>query len=69
MKIGDSVLEIEETSYCICSAEAEFRSLADVTAELTWILGLVKEIGIDLVLPAEIYCDSKSALQIVANPV
>ncbi|XP_047258159.1 uncharacterized mitochondrial protein AtMg00810-like, partial [Capsicum annuum] len=50
------------------SAEAEFRSLAAVTTELVWIVGLMIEIGIEVYLPVEVFSDSKSAIQIAANP-
>lgn len=38
-------------------------------AELTWLLGMLKEIGFKVQLPATIYCDSKATLQIAATPV
>ena len=38
-------------------------------SELTWIIGLMKELGVNLNLPLDIYSDSKAAIQIAANLV
>ncbi|XP_015160301.1 uncharacterized mitochondrial protein AtMg00810-like [Solanum tuberosum] len=48
VKLGDSIVSWKskkQTTVSRSSAEAEFRSLAAVVAELVWILGLMKEIG------------------------
>ncbi|KAF3652341.1 putative pentatricopeptide repeat-containing protein-like isoform X1 [Capsicum annuum] len=50
-------------------AEAEYRSLASTVAEIVWIAGLFKELDMSLSLPVSLFCDSKAAIQIVANPV
>ena len=49
------------------SAKAEFRSMASVVAELTWLVGLYKELGITVEVPIHLYCDSKTTIQIAAN--
>ena len=51
------------------SAEAEFRSMASVVAEVTWLIGLYKELGISIEVPICLYCDSKAIIQIAANPI
>ena len=51
------------------SAEAEFISMASVVAEVTWLIGLYKELGISIEVPICLYCDSKAAIQIAANPI
>lgn len=53
------------------SAEAEFRSMAACAAEITWLIGLYKELGINVSvnLPVTMVCDSKTAIQIAANPI
>jgi len=51
------------------SAEAEFRSMAACTAEITWLIGLYKELGIKITTPVNMICDSKAAIQIAANPI
>nr|XP_016462992.1 PREDICTED: uncharacterized mitochondrial protein AtMg00810-like [Nicotiana tabacum] len=51
------------------SAEAKYRSLAATVAELTWLVGMLKEIDAEVKLPVDIFTDSKAAIQIVDNPV
>ncbi|PHU20402.1 hypothetical protein BC332_11553 [Capsicum chinense] len=72
IKIGKSVVcwkSKKQATVSRSSAKAEFRSLAAVTAELVWILGLLKEIGKKVKLPVKVFSDSKSAIQIAVNPV
>ncbi|KAH0706956.1 hypothetical protein KY289_012032 [Solanum tuberosum] len=59
----------KHTTVSKSSAEAEYRSLASTVAELVWIIGLMKELGVDVTLPVKVYSDSKAAMQIAANPV
>jgi len=59
----------KQTTVSRSSVKAEFRSLTIVVAELVWILGLMKEIGCEVTLPVSVFSDSKSAMQIAANPV
>ncbi|GJT95759.1 ribonuclease H-like domain-containing protein [Tanacetum coccineum] len=51
------------------SAEAEYRSMASVTCEIMWILKIIKDLNVDNLIPANLYCNNKSAIQIAANPV
>jgi len=51
------------------SAEAEYRSLASTVPEIVWLIGQFKELGVQMKMPVPIYSDSKSAIQIAANPV
>lgn len=51
------------------SAEAEFRSMASCVAEATWLIGLFRELGIEVQQPVNLFCDSKVAIQIAANPI
>lgn len=44
------------------SAEAEFRSMASATAEITWLIGLLKELGVEVQVPIQLICDSKAAI-------
>lgn len=40
-----------------------------MTAEIVWVTNLFQELGIKLLGPASVHCDSKAAIQIAANPV
>ncbi|KAL5579567.1 hypothetical protein UlMin_012009 [Ulmus minor] len=51
------------------SAEAEYRSMANVTCEVTWLLSLLKEFGVNHTKPALLYRDNQAVLHIAANPV
>jgi len=43
--------------------------MAACTAEITWLIGLYKELGIKITTPVNMICDSKAAIQIAANPI
>ena len=51
------------------SSEAEYRALASTTAELVWIMFLLRDIGIKLHEAPQLSSDNKSALYMTINPV
>ena len=51
------------------SAEAEYRSMATTTCEITWLLYLLRDLHIPHDKPTLMYCDNQAALHISANPV
>lgn len=51
------------------NAEAEYRALASLAAELTWITYILKDIGVSLLSPPVMLTDNLSALHLTANPV
>ena len=72
LKFGDSLISWKskkQNTVSRSSAEAEYRSLATLTAEVVWVTSLFKELCVKLESSAIIHCDSKAALQIAANPV
>ncbi|XP_019241983.1 PREDICTED: uncharacterized protein LOC109222026 [Nicotiana attenuata] len=72
VKFGSSLISWKskkQSTISRSSAEAEYRSLASTVAEVIWILGMFKELGIPHSSFVPIYCDSKSAIQIATNPV
>ena len=51
------------------SAESEYRSMATIVSEFVWLKGLLKDFSISHDQLALLYCDSKAAIHITANPV
>ena len=51
------------------STEAEYRSLANVTAELSWIVSLLGELKAKSEKVPVVCCDNLSTVQLAANPV
>ncbi|XP_019159718.1 PREDICTED: uncharacterized protein LOC109156337 [Ipomoea nil] len=51
------------------STEAEYKALADVAAEVTWLVSLLKEIGFSPTSPPRLWCDNLGATYLCANPV
>ena len=51
------------------STKAEYRTLSDIAAELSWICSILKSVGVPQTEVAEIYCDNLSAVHLIANPV
>ncbi|KAK8931089.1 hypothetical protein KSP39_PZI016659 [Platanthera zijinensis] len=51
------------------SAEAEYRAMAVVVSELTWLEGLLGDLGVRLSYPTTLFCDSQATIHIAKNPV
>ncbi|XP_019154689.1 PREDICTED: uncharacterized protein LOC109151225 [Ipomoea nil] len=51
------------------STEAEYKGLADVAAEVTWVMSLLGELGLQSRNPATLWCDNLGATYMCANPV
>ncbi|GKV50011.1 hypothetical protein SLEP1_g56730 [Rubroshorea leprosula] len=51
------------------TVEAEYRALASTTAEMVWITYLLRDIGISLPSPPQLFSDNISALHMSINPV
>ena len=51
------------------SAEAEYRSMANATCELVWMVNLLKDLGIEFSQPNLLFCDNQAALHIAVNPM
>ncbi|XP_019199896.1 PREDICTED: uncharacterized protein LOC109193509 [Ipomoea nil] len=51
------------------STEAEYKALADVSAEVTWLVSLLKEIGFPPASAPTLWCDNLGATYLCSNPV
>ncbi|GJW38349.1 ribonuclease H-like domain-containing protein [Tanacetum coccineum] len=51
------------------SAEAEYRSMASAVCEVMWIVKILKGLNFSSNIPALLFCDNSSAIQIATNPV
>lgn len=51
------------------STEAEYRALRKVTAEVSWLVRLLGDLGLHVDSPVPVHCDSQAALHIAKNPV
>ncbi|XP_019161397.1 PREDICTED: uncharacterized protein LOC109158032 [Ipomoea nil] len=51
------------------STEAEYKGLGDVSTEVTWIVSLLRELGLDSGKLATLWCDNLGATYLCANPV
>ncbi|XP_019186526.1 PREDICTED: uncharacterized protein LOC109181228 [Ipomoea nil] len=51
------------------STEAEYKGLADVSVEVTWVVSLLRELGLHSGRPATLWCDNFGATYLCANHV
>ncbi|KAM1806086.1 hypothetical protein ACFX11_029271 [Malus domestica] len=51
------------------STEAEYRSLANTAAELSWVSKILHDISFPILKTPAIFCDNKSAIALAFNPV
>lgn len=59
----------KQVTISLSSAEAEYRSMRRVTAELSWLSRLLHELEVPHIQPIPLRCDSQSAIYIAKNPV
>ncbi|GKV51884.1 hypothetical protein SLEP1_g58503 [Rubroshorea leprosula] len=59
----------KQPTVSLSSAEAEYKSMASTTAEITWLTYLLRDTGIDIPNPPILHCDNISALHMTVNPV
>ena len=59
----------KQATISLSSAEAEYRSLRRLTAELSWLSRLLAELGLTSITPIPVKCDNLAAIYIAKNPV
>ncbi|XP_070026613.1 uncharacterized protein [Nicotiana sylvestris] len=72
VKLGDSLISWKskkQHTVSRSSAEAEYRSIASAVSQIVWLLGLFSELGVCILKPVTLFCDSKAAMQIATNPI
>ncbi|XP_019230465.1 PREDICTED: uncharacterized protein LOC109211384 [Nicotiana attenuata] len=58
------------SGFCIqLGAEAEYRAMSRVVAELAWLVRLLSDLGLSVALPIPILCDNQAAIHIANNPM
>lgn len=72
VKLSDSLISWKtnkQSTVSRSSAEAEYIVMASTTCEITWIVGILKDMGVDLLSSCILFCDNKATLDIAANPL
>lgn len=59
----------KQVTVSLSSAEAEYRSMRRLVAELSWLSRLLHEVTITSVTPIPVKCDNLAAIYIAKNPV
>lgn len=72
LKLGNSPISWKskkQATVSRSSSEAEYKAMAHASAEVTWMVRLLSELGINNLAPVTLHCDNQSAIYIAKNPV
>ncbi|XP_019265889.1 PREDICTED: uncharacterized protein LOC109243414 [Nicotiana attenuata] len=53
----------------LSSAEAKYKALSKLVAELTWLTRLLPDLSVPISYPVYVFCDNQAAIHIAKNPV
>ncbi|KAL4563015.1 hypothetical protein LXL04_027046 [Taraxacum kok-saghyz] len=70
--LGSNIVSWKSTrqkSVSLSSTEAEYKALANASAELIWLKNLLLELGIIVKQTPTLFCDNTGATYVCANPV
>ncbi|OMO98638.1 hypothetical protein CCACVL1_04141 [Corchorus capsularis] len=70
--LGDSLISWKSKKQNVVSrssTEAEYRAMAQTSAEIVWLQRLLQDMGVHISKPVAMFCDNKSATQIAHNSV
>ncbi|XP_019178918.1 PREDICTED: uncharacterized protein LOC109174086 [Ipomoea nil] len=70
--LGDNLISWVSRKQCTIarsSTEVEYMGLADVAAEVTWVVSLLHELNLHPGSPLTLWCDNLGATYLCANPV
>ncbi|XP_070021729.1 uncharacterized mitochondrial protein AtMg00810-like [Nicotiana sylvestris] len=65
VKFGGSLISLKskkQTTMARSSAESEYRSMALTVSELIWLVGMSRELGIEISTPIQLHTDSKATM-------
>ncbi len=72
MFLGDSLISWKskkQDRVSKSSTESEYRAMSAACSEITWLRGLLTELGFPQTTPTPLHADNTSAIQIATNPV
>lgn len=72
MLLGDSPVSLKskkQATVSKCISEAKYRAMEAAATEITWLVRLLQEFGVDNLQPVKLLCDNPSSIHIGKNPV